>query len=165
MFNAFGLIGEMRNFPLYRIAELAMSCVDNKQVILDNKVNYIDDAMLNDIRMREKYNHILSDDTLRQAYVDEALDFKGAFKWVDAFLRFWESLHDGTIENESVNASIAERSEARRQRNERGRVGRVQAKRDDEERVERAERVERFKLSTKKRAECEERVNKRDKCW
>ena len=165
MFNAFGLIGEMRNLPLYRIAELAMSCVDNRQVILDNRVNYIDDAMLNDIRMREKYNHILSDDTLRQAYVDEALDFKGAFKWSDAFLRFWESLHDGTIENESVNASIAERSEARRQRNERGRIGRVQAKRDEEERAERAERAERSKRSTKKRTECEERINKRDKCW
>ena len=104
--SMFGLVGEMRNIPLYRIAEIAYYCVENKEAVLANRQNYIDDTMLGDIRMKEKYNGILSDETLRIAYADEALDFNTAYKWIESFIRFWEKIEgdaDGTTREPTVS--------------------------------------------------------------
>ena len=147
--SMFGLVGEMRNIPLYRIAEIAYYCVENKEAVLANRQNYIDDAMLGDIRMKEKYNGILSDETLRLAYADEALDFKTAYKWIESFIRFWER-----IENDAD-------AHGRTARKANGAGANVQS--DGASAPSRKSND--VRTDTKASQEQDEAVNPRDKCW
>lgn len=79
----------LNHLPLYRLHECCEACLAEYEGGSDDAIALMDDAMVGLIRQREKYNHYLSDDTLRMAYADELLDVKGALRWMAAFERFW----------------------------------------------------------------------------
>ena len=84
--------GGLANIPLWRLKELVDAVIADWGAIVANKENLIDNAMLEDIRNSEKYNPMLSGETLRYAYVDERIDLDGARKWLDAFCRFYDQV-------------------------------------------------------------------------
>lgn len=83
--------GGLAHMPLYRAEELCEQAIEQKDKFESKKDQLIDDHLLEDIKQREKYNHILSDNTLRLAYADEVLDVAGGIRWMQAFMRFWEN--------------------------------------------------------------------------
>ena len=83
--------GGLAHMPLYRVHELCSEAIECADTFEEEKPLLIDDHLLEDIEQREKYNHILSADTLRLAYADEVMDVAGGIRWMKAFERFWEN--------------------------------------------------------------------------
>lgn len=81
--------GGMDHMPLYRFHDLCEAAIARRDEIEDGHRRLVNNAMVAELREREKFNHYLSDETLRMAYADEVLDLRGAFKWMEAFERFW----------------------------------------------------------------------------
>ena len=81
--------GGMEHMPLYRFHDLCEAAIARRDEIEEGHRRLVNDAMVAELREREKFNHYLSDETLRMAYADEILDLRGAFKWMEAFERFW----------------------------------------------------------------------------
>lgn len=92
MFVSLGMEpGGLTNIPLWRVHDLCTDAISRKEMFEEEKPLLIDDHLLEDIEQREKYNHILSSDTLRVAYADEVLDVAGGIRWMKSFERFWEN--------------------------------------------------------------------------
>ena len=87
--------GGLRAMPLWRLADLVDACVAHADEMEDRKEEFIDAAMVTDLRNREKFNNILSDETLRYAYRDELFDVRGAIVWMEAFQRFYDGVLRG----------------------------------------------------------------------
>ena len=91
--QAAGLVDtRMENIPLYRLSELVEACLEHIDELEESKIELMSKEMIDALRAKEKYNYILSDETLKFAYVDEMLDMKGARKWMESFSRFYDSL-------------------------------------------------------------------------
>lgn len=84
--------GGFENMPLWRLIDLAGAAIEAHPALSADLPALVDDAMVADIRGREKYNPLLSPDTLRVAYADETFDPAGALAWLRAFGRFADAL-------------------------------------------------------------------------
>lgn len=80
--------GGLENIPKWRMDELVRAVLSNWEKLEENAESLLDDAIVADLRGREKYNWVLSDETLKSAYVDEVIDMKRAKKWFEAYMRF-----------------------------------------------------------------------------
>lgn len=89
--------GGLDRLPMWRLADLVEACIANAKAISANRENLIDAAMVADLRGREKYNGLLSDETLRCAYAEELMDVEGALEWLEAFSRFHDLVLSGRI--------------------------------------------------------------------
>lgn len=91
VFEQLGMMpGGLQCLPLYRIHDMCEAALMAQDEIEGRIGTLVDDGMVKELREREKFNHYLSDATLRMAYADEVLDLRGAFRWMAAFERFWE---------------------------------------------------------------------------
>lgn len=79
----------LNHLPLYRLHECCETCLQYYEGSDEEAMDLMDDAMIAFLRQKEKYNHYLSDETLRMAYASEILDVRGALRWMSAFERFW----------------------------------------------------------------------------
>lgn len=79
----------LNHLPLYRLHECCEACLSHYTGDHLDAMSLMDDAMIGFVREKEKYNHYLSDETLKMAYADEVLDVAGALRWMGAFERFW----------------------------------------------------------------------------
>lgn len=81
---------DLAKTPLYNLANLIEELCESEDTIKTmNPAALISFPLLEDIRSREKYNHYMSEDTLRLAYADECFDIEGAYQWFHAFMRFY----------------------------------------------------------------------------
>lgn len=87
-----------QGIPLWRLADLVDACVANAGKLEEKREEFIDPAMLSDLRNQEKFNGILSDETLRYAYRDELFDVRGAIVWMEAFQRFYDRVLRGDFQ-------------------------------------------------------------------
>lgn len=113
--------GGLSHIPLGRLHQLCMETLSRQAFFEDRKTVLIDDHLLADIEQREKYNGILSPDTLRLAYADEVMDVAGAIRWMKAFERFWENgrgSEAGRHSNQVRSDNAARRIEARKRTDE-----------------------------------------------
>lgn len=80
--------GAISHIVKWRMDELVGEILMKWDEIVEGRENLLDNVMVQDLSNSEKYNKILSSETLRYAYVDEKIDLDGAKKWFEAYSRF-----------------------------------------------------------------------------